>query len=48
MRYYYSDLAQSPFFEVPTKDDLKNYPDKMHWQSEDGVVLVCIIETHLS
>lgn len=44
MRYYYSDLPESPFFEVPSKEDLKNYPDKMHWESSDGIVLICIID----
>ena len=44
MKYYYSDQAQSPFFEVDSKEDLLDYPEKMWWQSEDGIVLTMITE----
>ena len=44
MKYYYSDQAQSPFIEVEGKDDLIKYPEKMWWESEDGIVLTMITE----
>ena len=42
MKYYYSDQPQSPFFEVDSKEDLLDYPEKMWWESEDGIVLINI------
>jgi hypothetical protein len=44
MKYYYSDQAQSPFIEVDSKEDLLDYPEKMWWESEDGIVLTMITE----
>ena len=42
MKYYYSYQPQSPFFEVDSKEDLLDYPEKMWWESEDGIVLINI------
>jgi hypothetical protein len=42
MKYYYSDQPQSPFIEVDSKEDLLDYPEKMWWESEDGIVLINI------
>lgn len=42
MKYYYSDQPQSPFIEVESEEELQKYPEKMWWQSEDGIVLINI------
>ena len=44
MKYYYSDQPQSPFFEVDSKENLLDYPEKMWWESQDGIVLTMITE----
>lgn len=42
MKYYYSDQPQSPFIEVESAEELLQYPEKMWWESQDGVVLINI------
>jgi hypothetical protein len=45
MKYYISELpveGQATTYTEVQLEELQNYPDKLWWQSEDGVVLTMI------